>query len=159
MGDGVSLAQALATPDLGEYRSKKITSTSIAIRNAGDGLSDAMEIDPEIYEPGDTVFVLLECVVDKHNMQLIEKADTFECKQVFKAGTATVVDGAQYEKKIATQRNKIEKAKEAAKGVQRIPGTEDAIDGKAEGNVHPIGGKDAAAGERPEPEWDDDGST
>lgn len=151
----VSLAGAMNDSDLGEYRGKKITSTSIAIRNAGDGLSQAMEIAPEVFEPGSTVFVLLECEVDKHNFQLIEKADSFELKQVLKAGTATVVDDQGSKKKIAAQRNRIEKANEAAKGIQRLEGTEDAIDGQPD-NVTNIDSKSAAAGERPEPEWDDD---
>lgn len=149
-----SLAGALNESDLGEYRNKKITSTSIAVRNAGDGLSQAMEIAPEVLEPGSTVFVLIECVVDKHTLALIEKADSYELKQILKAGTATIVDDQNSKKKIAAQRNRIEKAQEAAKGISRLEGTEDAIDGKD--NVTSIDAKSQAAGERPDPDWDED---
>lgn len=151
-----SLAGALNDTDLGEYRGKRITHTSIAIRNAGDGLSDAMEIEPEVLEPGTTVFVLLECEVGEHGLKLVDKADSYELKQVLKAGTATIVDDQGSRKKIAAQRLRIEKAQEAAKGVQRIPGTEDVTDGQPEGSVTAIDAKSAAAGERPEPEWNDD---
>jgi hypothetical protein len=117
-----------------------------------------MEIEPEVLEPGTTVFVLLECEVGEHGLKLVDKADSYELKQVLKAGTATIVDDQGSRKKIAAQRLRIEKAQEAAKGVQRIPGTEDVTDGGAgdDTNVRSIGGKDAAAGERPDPEWGDD---
>lgn len=129
---------------LGEYRGRRVTATSIAIRNAGDGLSQAMEIAPEVYEPGDTVYVLLECTVDKHNFALVEKGDSYELKQVFKAGTATVVDDQGSKKKIAQQANKVQRAREEKVGTQRIPGTEDAIDGQPdEGALRPV------------PDWED----
>lgn len=145
MGTASSVDDAIAKSEaLGDYRGRRVTSTSIAIRNAGDGLSQAMEIAPEIYEPGDTVYVLLECTVDKHTHALIEKGDSYELKQVFKAGTATVVDDQGSKKKIAQQANKVARAKEEAKGVTRLEGVEDAIDGKDEPAVRPV------------PDWSDD---
>lgn len=155
MAEGKSLAAALAASDaLGEYRGRKVLSTSLKITNTGDGLSEAMGIAPEILEPGDTVYVLLECEVGKHTHKLNTKFDAYELQQVLKAGTATIVDDQASKKKIAAQANRLQRAKEEREGTQRIPGTEDVTDGQD--NVTAIDSKSAAAGERPDPEWDDD---
>lgn len=151
-----SLAGAMADADLGEYLGKRITNTTLVVKKTGDGLSESMEIAPEVLIPGSTVYVLMECEVAAHQHTLDTKHDCYELKQTLNAKTAIIVDDQNSQKKIAAQKNRLEKAQEAAKGIQRLEGTEDAIDGQD--NVHPISGKDAAAGERPEPEWDDDPS-
>lgn len=157
MGDA---AEETTAPDLGEYLGKKITSTSVIIKNAGDGLSKAMEISAVVLEPGTRGQVLLDFVVEEHKLKLIEKADSYEMKQVFRAETVLLVDDAASKKRLAAMKNRIERAAEQSKGKERLPGTENAVRGDEEDdppdNVHSIGGKDAAAGERPDPEWDED---
>lgn len=117
------LAAALASSErLSSYKGRDVLNTAISIRNAGDGLSEAMAIDPEELEIGTTVYVVLECEVDKHTHAPIKEApDCLTLKQVLKAGTATLVDASLVSKLLNDQAEKIRRAKEDAAGVNRLP--------------------------------------
>lgn len=118
------LATALANDGskLEGYKGRDVLRTTIAIRNAGDGLSEAMAIDPEELPIGSTVYVVLECEVDKHTHAPIKEApDCLTLKQVLKAGTATLVDASLVSQMLDEQADKITRAKEAAAGVSRLP--------------------------------------
>lgn len=128
------LASALAdTTDLGEYRGHDIIRTSIKLTKAGDGLSKALGIAPHVYEQGDELMVLVKVKVGQHAHKLIPDTECLELVQEFEAQTATIVSGQQYERTLSTAENRQRKAQEEAKGIQRVPGTEDAIDGKDDG--------------------------
>lgn len=115
-------AASAAASALGEYRGHQVIKTSIALTNAGDGLSKAKKIDPVVYEQGDEVLVLMRCVVGKHVFVPIADTETVELKQSFVADTATVVSGASYEKILNREQDKIDKATAAERGQGRIPG-------------------------------------
>lgn len=111
------MAAALADRSvLGEYRGRDIIRTSLTIRNTGDGLSEAMGIDPQVLEIGDEVYVLLKCEVVDHAHPMIKDTDCLELKQVLRAGTATIVDADFAEDKIDQQAARIQRAKDAASG-------------------------------------------
>lgn len=101
---------------LGDYRGRDIIRTSLTIRNTGDGLSEAMGIDPQVLEIGDEVYVLLKCEVVDHAHPIIKDTDCLELKQVLKAGTATIVDADYAEDRIDQQAARIQRAKDAASG-------------------------------------------
>lgn len=123
------LATALAdTSKLEPYQGRDVLRTSIAIRNAGDGLSEAMGIDPNTLDIGSTVYVVLECVVDAHDHKRIKDLDALELVQVLKAGTATLIDRDEVHEAVARQAEKIKRAKEDAAGVKRLPYTEELQD-------------------------------
>lgn len=125
------LASALADKtDLGEYRGRDIIRTSVKITKAGDGLSKSMGIAPAVYEQGDELMVLLKVVVGPHTHKMIADTECLELIQSFEAETAVIVDDAASRKKLDRQENALRVASERARGVERIPGTEDAIDGK-----------------------------
>lgn len=77
------------------YRGTPVVGSTIAVNNAGEGLSDAMLVDPIELPMGETVYVVLECEVrppsydpdDKNNLHgplvLVNR---------LRAGTATIVD-------------------------------------------------------------------
>lgn len=131
MAKGATLEEALADHSaLGTYRDHPVIKTSIAITNAGDGLSKSMSIDPVTLEPGDEVMVLMKCTVDRHGFSLIPDTDCFELKQYLKAGTATIVSDQASERKLRAAENNVRKEAERRAGVARLAGTEDAIDGK-----------------------------
>ena len=120
------LAGALANNDhLPDYGGRKVTRTAIKITNAGDGLSQGLAIDPTVYELGDVVHVVLRCVVDSHEMdRVLDKgSDTglLVLQQVLKAGDAAIVDADVVREAIDSQAEKIRLAKEAAKGIKRLP--------------------------------------
>lgn len=112
---------------LGKYQGKDVLRTSVSIRNAGDGLSEALAIEPEELKIGTTVFVVLECEVDAHDHKRMKKVkNAMELVQVLKAGVATLVDEGLVRDLIDEQAQRIETAREEAAGVTKLPGTEKA---------------------------------
>lgn len=90
--------------------------TRVAITNAGDGLSEAMLVDPNELELGSTVYVVLECTTTRVQYEPVKDTDTLIRKHVLRAGTATLVDGTLVHDVLEAQRLAIEKAK----GVTRL---------------------------------------
>jgi hypothetical protein len=94
--------------DLGTFEGRKVTKTTISVRNAGDGLSQAMAVDPQLLHQSDTVYVVIECKVGPVSFDPIKDSET-ECerKHVLKAGAATTIDAALVKDVIAAQTAKI----------------------------------------------------
>ncbi len=111
---------AAPTSELGKFEGKPVHGTRIAVTRAGDGLSEAMKVDPIILHQGDTVYVVLECAVDKVRFDPIDKTDGVARVHLLKAGTATLIDGDAVRSALDEQRERITLAKEADQGVQRI---------------------------------------
>lgn len=80
------------TTKLPDYRGNPVHSAAIQIRNTGDGLSQALGIDPEIFELGSIVHVVLECVVEKHRYDPIKDTDGYQIVNMLKADRATFID-------------------------------------------------------------------
>lgn len=100
-----------------EFEGRKIVKTTIAVTNAGDGLSNAMKIDPQSLHQGDTVYVVLECEVGKITFDPF--ADDFVARvQTLKAGVATIIDKDSVAESIEQQRTRIREAEDAAAGRQ-----------------------------------------
>ena len=111
---------AKAKKDLGEFEGQKIAGTTIALRNAGDGLSQAMKVDPTILHHGETVYVVYETrVIDVQHPE-IKDSDEVMRKHVLKAGTATIIDGAAVKKAIAEQADRIQKHRDEQTGAQAL---------------------------------------
>lgn len=111
------------TVDLGEFEGRKVTKTTIAVRNAGDGLSKAMKVDPQLLHQGDRVYVVLECDVDKVTF---DPYDDGVCARIqnLNAGTATIIDGAVVRDALDQQRDRIKLHEDAQKGVHELPTSE-----------------------------------
>lgn len=121
--DKTILDKAAAMADrseLGSYRGRDVIRTKIAIRNAGDGLSEGMAIEPRMFDIDSTVYVLLECTVAKHDYEPIKDTDAMQVEQVFRAGSATSVDPDLARGLIESQAERILEAKEQAAGLLRI---------------------------------------
>jgi len=104
------------------FEGTEVTKTSIAITNAGDGLSKALKVKPQEFPLGRTVYVLMECEVTKVRYEEND-GDTLNRVHILKAGTATMVTKKIAEEHIKAQKAEIERAEDAAAGVERIPGT------------------------------------
>lgn len=123
------MAKAQIIPDLdavealGQFDGRPVTRTSIKVTNAGDGLSEALEVDPKEFHLDDEVFVVLRTRVSKvEHRALDDDADgPIERAHVLKAGAATIVDKDLVASQIAVQIDRIRKAREAAQGVMPIP--------------------------------------
>ncbi len=105
---------------LGTYEGRDVVRTAIAIRNAGDGLSEALGIAPQTFGIGDRVFVLLECEVKGVDYEPVKNKDVLTRKHILKAGAATMVDEAEAKPKIDYQRDLIQQAKDSVAGQGRL---------------------------------------
>lgn len=117
--------------DLGDFEGMPVTGTTIKVTNAGDGLSQAMKVDPEIMHQGETRYVVLECEVAKVTFEPRnkERLDGDQVRvHVLKAGTATLIDADAVSKAIEAQRERILLMMEEEQGVQRLTAMQDAHD-------------------------------
>lgn len=124
-----ALADASGLP---EYLGKPTVRTTIAVTNTGDGLSQAMAVDPVVYEPGSTQYVVIECDVPSHTFELNEDGDAYELKQKLRGGVAVVVDADLVKRVVDEQRERIRKARDEAQGIMAMPfeaGSDDESDG------------------------------
>ncbi len=92
---------------LSEYQGHLVTGATVSIRNTGDGLSQAMKVDPVELELGATVYVVLACEVEKHRFEPADFANDLVLVNMLKAGAATIVDRKVVGKFIDAQSKKI----------------------------------------------------
>jgi hypothetical protein len=90
------------------FEHRDVLATKVAI---------TMEIEPDELELGTTVYVLLECSVDKVRFEPLADTDALIRIHVLRAGTATLVDEKMAAKPLDAQRRRIERAR----GVERLP--------------------------------------
>lgn len=101
---------------LHSFEGREVIATRIAVANAGDGLSQALAIDPQELKLGDTVIVVLETTVDKITHEKIKDTDKLVRVQRLKAGTASIIERSLVGAILDAQAVKIEEAK----GVTRL---------------------------------------
>lgn len=108
---------------LSPFDDREVTKATIAVTNAGDGLRKALAVSPAEYHHGDTVHVVLRCVVSK--VTFVEDNDTGDLTRVqtLKAGTSTIVDGKLVAKVLDAQQKAIDAAK--GQGSLDLNGDED----------------------------------
>lgn len=104
-------------PDLGMFDGKPVLGTSVAITNAGDGLSKAMTIEPEELHHGERLTVVIECEVTKIGFVPIKDSPGLMRVHTLSAGLATVIDHALVKELLDKQRQRLEEAA----GVHRLP--------------------------------------
>lgn len=113
------LAGAMAdTTKLSTFDGKQVIKTSIAVTNAGDGLSAALAIEPMEMHHGEKGYLLLEYEVVKVTLRPISKdtPDLLDREHTLKAGTATIVGADLAESHIRDQAERIESARRRSKG-------------------------------------------
>lgn len=105
-----------------------VVQAAIEIPNAAGGLRDAMKIEPREFHKGDVVHVVLECEVGKIRFDPVDKEEPAGEQarvHVFHAIRATFVDGDLVTQQLDEQAERIQRAKEAAEGVERLPTTDE----------------------------------
>lgn len=101
---------------LHRFEGRDTLTTKIKITNAGDGLSQALAIEPEELGMDDTVYVVLECTVDAVTFERVKDTNALSRVQKLRAGTATLVDKALVHDVLEAQRVKLEQAR----GIERL---------------------------------------
>lgn len=116
------------TVKLHKFEGRETLTTKVKITNAGDGLSEALTIEPQELTVDSKVYVVLECEVDAVTFKRVKDTRQNVRLQVLRAGTATLADKDLVHDILEAQRVKIEQAK----GVERLDFNEDADAGEAE---------------------------
>lgn len=168
------MASAMAdTSDLTPYRGREVRRVVVSITNAGDGLSEALGIDPQEFEQGQEVHVLLRTIVGPHKHKVMKGYEDEETDApltleiTLRARDATIVPHDFGGDRLAAQRLAIQKAKDEAAGIGRLdgqPGTDGwdsehaEMDGEPNGTVHqfPSNGGVVDAREESDSGTDDD---
>lgn len=109
-----------------EYRGRPIRKVTVAVTNAGDGLSKALKVDPRNIEPGQDIYVVLRTHLAKDAFVFVTGTDGQEGSEVdlvytLSAGDATIVDGDLVRDLVDQQAERVKLAEEAEKGIQRLP--------------------------------------
>lgn len=107
----------MATTALGKFDRRDVIKSTIAVTNAGDGLSKAMAVDPQAMSLRDKVYVVLECEVAKVTFTDIDDTGKVARNHTLKAGDATIVD----EDLVRDHLDAMAKRIEEAQGVHRLP--------------------------------------
>lgn len=114
-------------PKLSPFEGKSVNRSTVKITNAGDGLSQALGIEPVEYHQGDKVYVVLECDVSRVSFEPVSK-DLLDGPQVrvhtFKAGTATVVDAKLVSDAVEEQAKRNKLAEDEKRGQERLVGAD-----------------------------------
>ena len=108
-------------PDLHDFDGHEVLSTSVVVTNAGDGLSQAMTIEPEEFTHGQVVHIVLRCEVTKVAFTPIKDTDALTRVHTLRAGMAVIVDEKLVKAALDAQTKKIEESK----GIQRLPDVDD----------------------------------
>lgn len=106
---------------LGTYDGLDILRSTIAIRKAGDGLSDALGVAPQAFRIGDEHYVLLRCIVGPVKHKPIKDTDCLELVTDFVAQSATIIApevGAPF---IEAQEALVDAARRNAAGDNALP--------------------------------------
>ena len=101
---------------LKKFERRDVTAASIKVTRAGDGLSQALKVDPVEYHHGDTVYVVLECTVTNIDYPMVKGSEELVRRHTLTAGTATTVDAELVKAVLEEQRIRIEQAL----GVERL---------------------------------------
>jgi len=106
-----------AVAGLSQFEGRDVLQATIKVTNAGDGLSEALGIEPVEYHLGETVYLVIEAEVSRVNYEEIKDTGALKRVHTFRAGHATMVEGQLVAKVLEDQRIALEKAK----GVERLP--------------------------------------
>lgn len=138
--------------ELGEFEGDRIVAMEVAVKGVGDGLSKALKIEPVKMRRGDKVYVVVETEVGEVGFAPVKGVNgVVKRTHDLHASVATIVDRDLVAEVLAAQQAKneaeeerVKREKEAAKGIQRLPGTT--------GDPDPDTGEGSG-----DDEWDDGG--
>lgn len=111
------------TTKLSSFEGQDVLGATIAITNAGDGLSKAMEVAPEEFHLGDTIHVVLECEVSKVRYEPVSGTDGLKRVHTLRAGLATIVDADVVREQLERQSAVID----AAEGKVKLGDVKDCV--------------------------------
>lgn len=106
---------------LSKFEGRSVDATAIRVVKAGDGLSTALQVAPQQFALGDTVYLVLEAEVSKVHHEEIKDTGSLRRVHTLSVETATIVEQHLVGEVIDEQKRLIEETL----GVQRLPLEED----------------------------------
>lgn len=103
------------------FEGTEVIASSIAITKAGDGLSDALSVEPQAFHLGEKLYVVLECDVAKVRHSDVKDTGALRREHTFQARGATIVDATLVADLVQAQKDAIRVAKEKAAGIEALP--------------------------------------
>lgn len=125
MTTDATLAGALANHDLGEFEGRQVLGVGIEIPGAAGGLRDAMKIEPVTAHQDEEMMILIRGPVGKIRFDPVKDTQGVTRVHVLNVSDAMVVEGEDFDAMLDAQKERIQRAKEAAAGVARLPTDEE----------------------------------
>ena len=129
------IASALAATHLSPMEGRDVLRSTIKIVKTGDGLSEALAIEPREFHHGERVHVVVECLVTNIAFPPVKDTDALIRQHVLTAQAATIVEESLVRKVLDDQAERLLAAKEAATGVVRLPYEGDEDEAMAEAHA------------------------
>lgn len=111
-------------PELSKYKGRAVVAAGIELPGAAGGLRAAVKVDPQEYDQGDRVFIVIEATCQKQRYEPID-ADVPKGPQrlvmIFKTEAATFVDEDLVREQLDKQKARIALAADDESGQQRTP--------------------------------------
>ena len=102
--------------DLGQFDGRDVLTTSVKVTKAGDGLSEALGVDPQLLHHGDRGAIVIEYEVDKITFDPIKDTNGLNRVHTLKAMRGTLIGLEEVQEKLDEQTRRIEEAE----GVMRL---------------------------------------
>ena len=107
-----------------EFEGLPVTECAVALVRTGDGLSEAMQVDPVELHQGDKVFMVIEGQVNRIRFDPASKDDVDGSQKrthTITARAGTIVPEGDVAALLAAQQERNLKAREAAAGIEPLP--------------------------------------
>lgn len=165
----MTTTEAPTVGTLSPFDGRPVLRSTIQVTKAGDGLSEALKVDPKELHHDEEVYVVLKCRVSRVLFKPLEKDSEYLIRvHTLEAGDATLVDAELVGPLVAEQAERIYAAKEAERlarekeqGVQRIAFTDEetalALAHARGEHEEPDDGCPVCDGRRSTPELNEDG--
>lgn len=115
------------------FEGRDVIQATIRVTKAGDGLSKALGVDPQEFHHGQRVTVVLDTIVGGIDHLPIKDTDCLNRRHTLEAEAATIIDRDLVSAALDSQAERIQLAKEASQGVQRLDLTGDPAEGDGAG--------------------------
>lgn len=103
------------------FEGRDVIGSKVAITKAGDGLSDALSVDPVAFDLGAKLYVVLEVEVERVRYSEVKDTQSLVREHTFAARAATIVDEELVGDLVRAQVEMTRKRKEQAAGIESLP--------------------------------------
>lgn len=103
------------------FEGRPVIGAKIAVTNAGDGLSESLNVDPEELPLGTTIYVVLKTEVTQVRYLEVKDTDALVRHHTLRAGEGTIVDAGLVKDVLEDQAKRNRQARDEREGVQHLP--------------------------------------